>query len=79
VSAVSGFAGRFFAQSTLRDKNLTAAAAAKTIIKVKLKKRINFANFLTFPDYHAMNTVSSTILLTKKSFRYKLLSEIINI
>ena len=47
VREVSGFGGRLFAHSTRRDKNLTPAAARKTMMKVKLKKTTSLAKFFT--------------------------------
>jgi hypothetical protein len=56
VREVSGFDGKIFAQSTRRDRNFIPVTAAKVMMKVRLKKIINFANFFTILDYHGRNT-----------------------
>jgi|GEM_PF-3883343 len=48
VSVVSGLAGRLFAHSTRKDKNFKQVTVTKMIIKVRVKKIINLAKFLTF-------------------------------
>nr|AGS51832.1 hypothetical protein [uncultured bacterium contig00066] len=47
VRVVSGLGGKIFAQSTRRDKNLSAVAARKIIRKLRLKKSASLAKFLT--------------------------------
>jgi len=47
---VSGLDGKILAQSTRNDTNFIPVTAAKIIMKVKLKKMVNLANFLTLLD-----------------------------
>jgi len=56
VREVSGLGGRFLAQSTRRDRNLTPVTTAKKMMKIRLKNIVNLANFLTILDYHSGNT-----------------------
>jgi hypothetical protein len=52
------------------DRNLTAVTTTKIIMKVRLKNKINFANFLTLLDYHGVNErarVFPAFLLLRKN------------
>jgi len=50
VRAVSGLGGRLLAQFTCKDRNFKHVTDAKIIMKVRLKKSVSFAKFLTIID-----------------------------
>ena len=50
VRKVSGLGGKFLTHSTRKDKNLKAADVRKITRKLRQKRSVSLAKFLTFKD-----------------------------